>query len=231
MNVYSTKIRIFDSLNLLLFSRGHVHILIIDDQPLYREVLSDHLKKSFVSSIVYESASIEEALALTQYKQFDMICLDLSLPGQSGLQGFLALREVMPVAFIVIISGINDSVLAKKTIDHGANGYISKSLSGREINNALALIVTGEVYISPCILLAAAVASEKNSVHQLTKLTPRQQDVFRLMSKGLSNKLIASELACSEGTIKLHVSAILRTMKVSNRTEAVQLIAHCAAEH
>jgi DNA-binding NarL/FixJ family response regulator len=207
-----------------------VHILIIDDHPLYREVLSDHLKKFFSAAIVYESASIEEALVLTQYKQFDMICLDLSLPGQSGLQGFLALREVMPVAFIVIISGVNDSVLVKRTIDHGANGYISKSVSGQEMNNALALIVTGEVYISPCILLAAA-ASEKNSVHQLTKkLTPRQQDVFRLMSKGLSNKLIASQLACAEGTIKLHVSAILRTMKVSNRTEAVQAMARCVAE-
>ncbi len=86
-----------------------MHILIIDDHPLYREALSDHLKTSFSSAIVYESASIEEALVLVDYKQFDLTCLDLSLPGVSGLQGFLALREAMPVAFIVVISGSNAS--------------------------------------------------------------------------------------------------------------------------
>jgi DNA-binding NarL/FixJ family response regulator len=207
-----------------------VHILIIDDHPLYRKVLSDHLKMSFSSSIIYESSTIEEALALMDYKQFDMICLDLSLPGISGLQGFLALREAMPIAFIVVISGFNDRVLAEEIIDHGANGYISKSVNGREISNALALIVTGEIYISPCILMTPSVTTKQKSVqkkaYQLAQLTPRQREVFQLMSKGLPNKSIALQLECSEGTIKLHVSAILRTMKARNRTEAVQVMTH-----
>jgi DNA-binding NarL/FixJ family response regulator len=94
-----------------------VHILIIDDHPLYREVLSDHLKKIFSLSIIYETSSIEEALALMHYKQFDMICLELSLPEQGGLADFLLLREVMPKSFIVIISGVSDAILAKEIIE------------------------------------------------------------------------------------------------------------------
>ncbi len=117
--------------------------------------------------------------------------------------------------------------MAEEVIEHGANGYISKANSGREINNALALIVTGEIYMSPCILLALSATTEQKpaqKVYQLTQLTPRQREVFQLMSKGLPNKSIASQLECSEGTVKLHVSAILRTMNVSNRTEAVQVM-------
>lgn len=204
-----------------------MHILIIDDHPLYLEVLSAHVQKIFSSAIVYEAASIEEAFALMLYKQFDMICLDLSLPDQSGLPAFLLLREAVPEALIVVISGLDDAALAQTIIDHGANGYLSKSVTAHEISNALTLIAAGETYISPCVLMASSdVAYTEKAItkhaHELTELTPRQQEVLQLVSKGLSNKLIASQLACSEGTIKLHVSAILRTMNVKNRTEAVK---------
>jgi len=206
-----------------------MRILIIDDHPLFREILSKHLNSFFPSSITFEVGSVEEGLGLMQYKQFDLVCLDLHLPGLDGLKGFSLLHSKMPEAAIVIISGSANPQVAKAIMKQGANGYISKSSGIREIKNALDIILSGEIYISPCIF-TSNISTELSLVHdkenKLSGLTPRQREVFELMSKGLPNKSIASQLYCSEGTIKLHVSAILRALKVGNRTEAAQVFSN-----
>ena len=216
-----------------------MRILIVDDHPLFREALSVHLESIYPGSSVFEAASIAEAMGVIRlYGHFDLIMLDVSLPDARGVSGLLELRKLVLDTRIVVMSGGDDPDVAKDLVEKGAQGYIAKSSGGHEVKSALHLVLAGEIYISPWML-----AGQKNPVlpsrpqdiassqtgpsgdSANTTLTLRQRDVLRLMAKGLPNKLIARELNCSDGTVKLHVSAILRALHARNRTEAVQVAA------
>ncbi|OQX15964.1 MAG: hypothetical protein BWK73_05395 [Thiothrix lacustris] len=222
-----------------------MRILIVDGQPLFREGLGSLLGRFYPSAAVFEVGSVEEATGmLSQYVQFDLIILEIFSPGTQGLASVAILREKFPNALLVVMSGVDDSGAAITIIEHGARGYITKSAGVGDVRNAMHLILKGEIYISPSMLagdksplaLAAApivaapivaapivaggVAANASAV---AGLTPRQQEVFRLMAQGLPNKSIASRLKCSDGTVKLHVSAILRALHARNRTEAVRV--------
>ncbi|WP_040839364.1 response regulator [Thiothrix nivea] len=212
-----------------------MRILIVDDHPIFREALGSLLERFYPGAAVFEVGSVEEAVGvLTQYVQFDLIMLDVFLPGDDGATGLALIREKTPQTPVVIMSGADDADIAHKLIEQGARGYIAKSAGAGEVKNALHLILAGEIYISPSLLAgngnrivvapedeAAAAEPEVDDLPGVASLTPRQQAVLRLMAKGLPNKSIARELHCSDGTVKLHVSAILRALHVRNRTEAV----------
>ncbi|MEN9424804.1 MAG: hypothetical protein RL122_2187 [Pseudomonadota bacterium] len=210
-----------------------MRILIVDEQPLFREALGNLLERFYPSASVFEVSSVEEAAGvLNQYVQFDLIILEIFSSSQQGLVSLAMLQEKSPNARLVVMSGADDSGAARAVIEHGARGYITKLAGGSDVRNALHLILAGEIYISPSMLaegkprivtpsvpVVAGVTADASAV---ARLTPRQQEVFRLMAQGLPNKSIASRLKCSDGTVKLHVSAILRTLHARNRTEAVR---------
>jgi DNA-binding NarL/FixJ family response regulator len=206
-----------------------MRILIVDGQPLFREALAMHLKVIYPGSAVFETSTVAEAEGVLEaYTQFELIVLDISVPEMEGVARLCALRDKALGSKIVVMSYLDDPAVAKSTLGQGANGYIAKSAGASELRNALHLVLAGEVYISPSLLANAAKPSitilpcipETNS--DGLPLTSRQMEVFRLMAKGLPNKSIASRLNCSDGTVKLHVSAILRALHARNRTEAVQ---------
>lgn len=204
-----------------------MRILVIDDHPLFREVIVQHLKDLFLPKIVtvFEAASSEEAQQISQYQEFDIILLDINLPGLDGTLLFPKLRKRYQSSLIVILSSLHAPDVAKNLIDQGANGYLSKSDGAREIDNAIKLILSGEVYISPLVLAGRDSLSmySRSNIQKYNenfgKLTSRQQEVAKLIAEGLPNKLIASKLHCTEGTVKLHVSSILKRLNVHNRTE------------
>ena len=203
-----------------------MHILIIDDHPLYREVLAQHLQKIFSSeqASIFEAVSAEEALGILEYQCFDFILLDISLPGISGMAALSLLHSKCPDAHVVMMSGSCDVEAVQSMMTQGAHGYISKTAGSREFESAIRLILSGETFISPSILSTLGVNKKNfqdNSNTTLSELTPKQKEVLKLMSEGDQNKIIASKLHCTEGTIKLHVSAILQRLQVKNRTEAV----------
>lgn len=209
-----------------------MRILIVDDHPLFREALGSLLERFYPSAAVFEVGSVEEAAGVVrQYAPFDLIMLDVFLPGQSGVAGFEALHaNVAADTPIVIMSGSDNSEMMNQALAKGARGYIAKSAGVGDVKNALHLILAGEIYISPSMLADVRQRAEPKDPPppnlppptDNTGLTPRQRDVIRLMARGLPNKSIARELNCSDGTVKLHVSAILRTLHARNRTEAVQ---------
>lgn len=218
-----------------------MRILIVDDHPLFREALGSLLEDFYSGSSVFEVCSLEEAIGvLNQYAGFDLIVLDIPLSGEVGIAGLDLIQEKAQRTPIVIMSGADDAVVAHHLIEHGVRGYIAKSAGRGDVKNALRLILAGEIYISPSVLAETGcptvrangvpVAVIRNdSTPDISGLTPRQQDVFRLMARGLPNKSIARELNCSDGTVKLHVSAILRTLHARNRTEAVQAASRLGA--
>lgn len=207
-----------------------MRILLVDDHTLFREALLHVLKQFDSTAVVIEAATAREAIRMAaHYHDLDLILLDLALPGLNGLSALPELHELRPTTPLVILSASEDSIDVRQALEAGALGYIPKSSSSHEMITALRLVLAGEVYVPP-VMLAALEGLEAASV-QVTAasveeggvegLTPRQLEVLRLMAQGLSNKGICKRLNVAEGTVKLHVTAVMRALNTCNRTQAV----------
>lgn len=207
-----------------------MRILLVDDHTLFREALQHVLRQFDGAAVVIEAATAQEAVRLAaHYHDLDLILLDLALPGLNGLSALPQLRDLRPTAPLVILSATEETSAVRQALEAGAAGYIPKSSSSHEMIAALRLVMAGEVYVPPA-LLAALEALETTATPTVGSvethgavegLTPRQVEVLRLMGQGLSNKGICRRLNVAEGTVKLHVTAILRALNTSNRTQAV----------
>jgi two-component system, NarL family, nitrate/nitrite response regulator NarL len=204
-----------------------VQILLIDDHALFREALLYILDQLSSNMVVVEAANIEDATQLIEHKRnLDLILLDIDLPGIDGLSAMPKLRKLAPDVSLIVLSGSENIQNVRSAIDMGAVGYIPKSCNSHEMLAAMRLVLQGGIFIPPKLLgmlnATETSLSESNDKERLqTGFTKRQIDVLYCLGKGLPNKLIARELGISEGTVKLHVFAILRILGVRNRTEAV----------
>jgi DNA-binding NarL/FixJ family response regulator len=193
-------------------------VLIADDHPLYCDALRAVVPQACPGAIIGEAASQEEVLAaVTGVPAFDLVLLDLNLPGATGLSCLHALRRAAPTTPIVVVSAVGDPKVMQDAIVAGASAFIPKSASSQVLINALKVIVAGGTYMPTDIV--AALRHADNAAGR-SELTLRQRRVLDLLSTGLSNKRIASELEISEITVKAHVSAIFRKLGVTNRMQA-----------
>jgi DNA-binding NarL/FixJ family response regulator len=198
-------------------------ILLVDDHHLLREGMR-LLLRSFDSDLeVDDAANCAQALELVAERSFDLILLDLKMPGLNGLDALAALRNAAAHMPIVVVSGEADPRVIRAAIDGGAMGFVPKSSSPGVMIQALRLVLAHGVYLPPQALepAYAAPASTAPRETKLAGLTPRQMDVLRCVIRGKPNKVIAGELALSEGTVKAHLSAVFHALGVHNRTEAV----------
>ena len=208
--------------------------LVVDDHALIREALRGVLVELQRDSVVLEAGTCGEAMDLIhQHADLSLMLLDLKLPDRDGFDVMAELREHHPALSVVMLSAFNDRDNVIKALDGGALGFIPKTGSRDVLVSALRLILAGGVYIPPDILnrepAAAAepgqpAAARRPSPAELG-LTGRQVDVLALMMQGKSNKLICRALDLAEPTVKNHVSAILKALDVTNRTEAVLAVA------
>ncbi len=201
-------------------------ILLADDHPLFREGVKPVLLKldrrvSLIEADDYPSAFA----AMRRAREVDLALLDLYMPGMSGLEGVVRFRAAFPEIPLVVLSAADEVADIKQVVAAGALGYITKSASSEVILAALGEVLAGGVYVPPSLLeTAPAEASEPRQIHTKLALTERQYQVMRELAKGLSNRQIGEILQVTEGTIKIHVAAIFKLLKVSNRTEAVLVI-------
>ena len=201
-------------------------ILVVDDHVLIREALRGLFKELKPDATVLEAADASRTMQLlAEQPDIALILLDLSLPDRDGLALLAELRERHPGISVVVLSGFPDRANVVRALDHGALGFIPKS-AGREVmTSALNLVFSGGVYIPPEILGSARRAPRRGPRRRPSPadlgLTERQVDVLALMMQGKSNKAICRRLELAEPTVKNHVTAILKTLGVSNRTEAV----------
>ena len=204
-----------------------MHILLVDDHTLFREALLHVLNQLDSHIVVLEAANAEEAAQLISHtRNLDLVLLDIDLPGIDGLTALPELRELAPTVPVVVLSGSETSQHVKRALDNGAVGYIPKSCSSHEMLAALHIVLQGDVYIPPRLLgklgvPALSMATSCDNNLSQTLLTSRQIEVLELMARGLPNKSIAKTLNVAEGTVKLHVAAILRALGARNRTQAV----------
>ena len=192
-------------------------VLIADDHPLYCDALRAVVPQACPGAEIDEAASQEEVLAAVAGKpSFDLVLLDLNLPGAAGLSCLHALRKAVPTTPIVVISAVGDPKVMQDAIMSGASAFIPKSAPSQVLINALKVILAGGTYRPTGVV--AALRNADSAAH--AELTLRQRRVLELLSTGPSNKGIARELDISEITVKAHVSAIFRKLGVTNRMQA-----------
>lgn len=196
-------------------------ILLVDDHPLFIEGIRTVLQRLNDDVVIQAAGSCEEAIELTaDDDDVDLLLLDLNLPGVSGLDGLLQLRPQLPATPIVLLSASEDRNKVLRAIELGAKGYIPKSSSPDIIITALQLVLSGGVYLPMAVLDTVNSSQLKTCNADGQTLTPRQVEVLSLVAEGLSNKAIANRLSMAENTVRVHISAILRFLDVTNRTEA-----------
>lgn len=191
-----------------------MHVLLVDDHPLYRQALGSHLGALADVVRVIEVSSCAQALAQIKPEQeIDLILLDIELADENGLDQINWLRKRFPAAPIVVISADEHPAQVRTAIGRGAAGYIPKSANGQVIGAALQIVMNGGTYV-PALALAS------NATQPISELTARQLQILASLTKGYSNKRIANELGVAEATVRAHVTQILKTLGVGNRTEA-----------
>lgn len=196
-------------------------ILLIDDHPLFCDGLKGILAGLSSEVNTLTAGSCEEAVDIIQNQEdMDLVLLDLNLPGINGLDGIQKIRFHLPATPIVILSASDDRDKVLRAIEKGAKGYIPKSSGSDIIINALRLVLSGGVYLPMAALDSVYTSHTASTGTEGQALTPKQQAVLELLAEGHSNKTIGNTLNMAENTVRVHVSAILRLLGVSNRTEA-----------
>ena len=195
----------------------NLRVLIADDHPLYCDALRAVVSQAIAGAEVSAAESQEAVLDAVRSGRFDLVLLDLNLPGAVGLSCLHALKKLATDTPIVVVSAVGDPKVMQDTVMAGASAFIPKSAPGQVLIHALKVIVAGGTYM-PTGVVAALRNADHGPLHG--ELTLRQRRVLELLATGLSNKRIARELKISEITVKAHVSAIFRKLGVTNRTQA-----------
>lgn len=208
-----------------------MEVLVVDDHALFRRGLSLMLAQIFDGVSVTEAGSADEAIELVSGNvRFDLVLLDLVMPGMSGYEGLKFLHQALPDVPIVVVSASEGDPDVRKALACGARGYVLKSAAADVLMHALPLVLSGEIYVPSAALRSEELLSagrtelgEARSLHDpaINELTPRQTAVLTELARGRSNKEIARSLGMLEGTVKVHVKAIFSKLGVRNRTQAV----------
>lgn len=211
-------------------------VLVADDDEYFRLALSSLLTTSLGFSNIVEASSHDQAVDLLggSAEGAELALFDLRMPGIESPANLAAVRECHPSLRIVMVSGSQDKRDILAALDAGLHGYIPKSFGPAELLRALNFVLNGDIFIpaffadlpplngAPPAERTATTGAESKSEHRAyaSQLSPRQQQVLELLTRGLSNKMICRELQLAEGTVKIHVAALLRHLKVSSRAGA-----------
>lgn len=206
-----------------------MNILLIDDHPLLRGGMRFLLRSLDADLEMDEASNGTQALELVAARSYDLLLLDLKMPGLNGMDALAALRAAVPGTPLVVLSAEDDPGVVRAAIEAGAMGFIPKSSTPEVLIEALRLVLAHRVYLPSAALEATHLApspapssAETGSGDSVPPgLTQRQMEVLRYVIKGKSNKAIARELEVSEGTVKAHLSAVFLALGAHNRTEVV----------
>jgi DNA-binding NarL/FixJ family response regulator len=208
-------------------------ILLVEDHALFREGFRLLLQQIDPQAEILEAADARSALDCAgAHTDLSLVLLDLGLPDMPGLDVISEFRERFPACPVVVLSGSDDRDTVMASLDRGAMGFIPKASNSQLLMGALQLVFAHGVYIPPSVLMRpSGGASANNAAAQGNArgaalpsdlgLTERQVEVLKLLVQGQSNKLIARKLELAEATVKAHVTAVLRALKVTTRTQAV----------
>lgn len=198
-----------------------VGVLVVDDHPLFRQGVVHSLGSEPGLAVVGEAASGEEALRLARELMPDVVLLDISMPGWSGLVAAEKIATACPATVIVMLTVSEDKDKLLAAFKAGARGYVLKGVSAQELAKVVRSAAAGDVYVSPPLAAEMLVSLTRGRAPDpLQELTDRERDILRLIGTGLSNREIGERLFLSEKTIKHYVTNILQKLQVRSRVEA-----------
>lgn len=201
-----------------------MRVLVVDDHSIVRDGLAALLEQVGPDIEVFQAADAEEGLQLLdQGDDFDLVILDLFIPGVDGFEAISAFGLKRPELPVIVLSSSEDPGDVRTALANGALGYVPKSASQHVLLSAIKLVMNGDLYVPPLVLAETSAAKPHAAVaprpHDRS-LTPRQLEVLRLLCEGDPNKTIATKLNLSEKTVKAHISLIYKALNVANRTQA-----------
>jgi len=209
-----------------------MRVLLIDDHPLFREGLKGLLLGLEPSVQVEQAGSVDAAEAL-QGQAFDLVLMDLHMPGSQGMEALSRTKALFEASAVVVVSGDESPSTIQRAIQHGAAGYVPKTTDPSVTIQALRLVLAQGTYLPPEALRQPGsgvdappatpepAPSSAHSPNWPQELSPRQLAVLRCLLQGKPNKVIAREIGIAEGTVKAHLWAVYQLLGVNNRAQAM----------
>lgn len=197
-----------------------IRVLVADDHMIVRTGIRHVLEGQAEFEVVGEAASGEEALELTPQLKPDVVLLDISMPGPSGLQVTERLRATSPGTRVLILSMYDNAEYVLESVRAGAHGYLLKDTAATELRDAVRTVCRGESYFSPPVATRLTAAVRGEEPHPgLDQLTGREREVLLGIARGQTNKEIAGELGISHRTVETHRESLMRKLKLRSVAE------------
>lgn len=201
-----------------------VRVLLVDDHAIVREGLRALLEDSSVTSIVGEASNGDEAVAMTDRLQPNLVLMDLKMPGLPAADAIRVIRARHPATQILVLTSYAEDKQVQEVISAGALGYVLKDVAKAELVRAMTTVARGEPWLhAEAQRLLVNRMRKPAELDPLELLTDRERSVLKLLAQGKSNRAIARSLQLTEGTVKGYVSNILAKLKLEDRTQAALL--------
>jgi DNA-binding NarL/FixJ family response regulator len=194
-----------------------IRVLVVDDHPFLREGIAAAINGQKDMILVGEATNGLEALESFRSLRPDVTLMDIHLPGMSGIEAMLAIRAEFPTARIVVLTAYRGDIQALKAFKAGAVGYLLKNMLRKELLDTIRIVHAGRRRIPD------EIAKELGEHSLEDALTEREIEVLKMVASGTSNKVIASELALAEPTVKSHLKNIFQKLGANDRTHAVTI--------
>lgn len=206
-----------------------IKVMIVDDQALIREGLNMMLSLYENIEIVAETNNGKEAIDKIKVNEVDVILMDIRMPVMDGVEATKIIKKRYPNVKILILTTFNEDEYIFQGLNYGADGYILKDVSSKELVNAIETVYEGNVLLQPEVATRVVSAMKNNIVNKsndvvLKELTPREREIAYLVAEGRTNKEISETLYITEGTVKNHITKILDKLEIRDRTQLALII-------
>jgi len=204
-----------------------IRILIADDHPILRRGLKEILVREIEGAVCGEAENAQQVLAEVQRADWDLVILDMTMPGRSGLDVLADLKALRPKLRVLVLSMHSEDQLGKRFLKAGASGYINKESAPRKLVEAIRKVLAGGLYVSPAMAeRLARDLHEGAGRHVHESLSPREFEVLRMIASGKTVTQIAKELHLSVPTVSTHRSHILEKMNMRTTTDLIRYALH-----
>lgn len=200
-----------------------IRILIADDHPILRQGLKDILVCALENAVCAEAGNAQEVLDEVQNHDWDLVILDVTMPGRSGLDALRDLKKLRPKLPVLVLSMHPEDQLARRVLKAGASGYMTKESAPTELITAIRKVLAGGMYVSPALAERLAFDLREDSRRPLHEtLSHREFEVLRMIALGKTVTQIAEELHLSAPTVSTHRAHILEKMDLTTTAELIR---------
>ncbi|MFT6303129.1 MAG: two-component system invasion response regulator UvrY [Granulosicoccus sp.] len=201
-----------------------VKVLVVDDHELVRLGMRRLLEDNPMIEFIHESSSGEIALEMAVATHYDLILMDINLPGMTGLEAAEQLLTLAPKSRVIMVTGRLEGSLIRQILNAGVRGYISKGSSANEMEKAMRKVMEGEQYLSPDVAQRFAIdAIRGDDSNPFDRLTTRESEIINLLLQGQRNRKISTDLHISEKTVSTHRTRAFEKLRITTTTDLVRL--------